>query len=303
MTQAEITPDTAPLAEPDLLPGETVRRSGVLRRALRLRRTQIGLVMFVLVVGVAVVGPFVAPHSPTEFVGAPFDPPSSSAWLGTDSLGRDVLSRVLHGGWTVLWMSFSAAALGLLVGIVIGMTAGFARKAVDDTIMAGTDLVLAFPSIVLVLMVVSLLGTDLWLIVLLTAASHAPRVARLSRGLTMDLRGRSFVEAAEVLGVPRLKVLFSDILPSMSLPLSVEFGLRLTWSVLLIASLSFLGFGVQAPQSDWGLIINENRTGISISPLAVLAPATLIAMLSISVSLVSEGLGRTIAGTDRTEVQ
>jgi len=271
----------------------------LLSDAVHYRRTQIGLALFLFIVAVAVFGPFVAPHSPYEFVTAPFAKPSSAAVLGGDNLGRDVLSRVLYGGRSVLILSFIATAIGMIIGVSLGLFAGYARAAVDDVIMRLLDVFLAFPQIVLVLLLVSVLGPRLWLIVLTVGLSHAPRIARVARGSTLEVKERDFVKAAESLGVSRLKIAFGEILPTITSPLFVEFGLRLTYSIGLIAALSFLGFGLQPPSADWGLMINENRIGLLIQPYSIFVPVALIAILTIGVNLATDGMARAMIGIER----
>ena len=261
--------------------------------------TRVGIALTAAVVLLSLLGPQVAPHATTEFVGPPFSPPIDGAPLGTDNLGRDVLSGVLNGGRSLLWMAFASTALGVAVGVALGMVAGYARNRLDDVIMRTLDVLYAFPYIVLVLLFVSMLGSPSWLIVLLVAVGWVPGVARTTRGITLETCTREFVEAAEVLGTPRRTILRREILPNLSTPLLVEFALRLTWAVGVIAGLSFLGFGVQPPASDWGLMINENRNGLAVNPWGVLAPISCIALFAIGTNLLADGIGRTIAGTDR----
>jgi peptide/nickel transport system permease protein len=161
------------------------------------------------------------------------------------------------------------------------------------------DVVLAFPQIVLTLLFVSILGPRLWLIVLIVGVSHAPRIARVARAATLEVSQRDFVRAAEAFGIARWKILFNEILPSITSPLLVEFGLRLTYSIGLIAALSFLGFGMQPPAADWGLMINENRIGIVIQPWPVFVPVLLIGILTIGTNLIADGLGRALIGIER----
>ncbi|HJW74058.1 MAG TPA: ABC transporter permease [Thermoleophilia bacterium] len=271
----------------------------LLRDALHYRRTQVGLVLFGFIVALAALGPFLAPYSPYEFVVAPFAAPSEVARLGGDNIGRDVLSRVLYGGRSVLILSFLATAVGMIMGVSLGLIAGYGRAAVDDVVMRLLDVLLAFPQIVFVLLLVSVLGPRLWLIVLCVGLSHAPRIARVTRGATLEVRERDFVKAAESLGVSRLKILFGEILPTITSPLLVEFGLRLTYSIGLIAALSFLGFGLQPPSADWGLMINENRIGLVIQPYSVFVPVALIAILTIGVNLITDGIARAMIGIER----
>lgn len=273
-----------------------------LRDSLAYRTTQVGLALTVLVVLLAAVGPWFAPLSVDEYVGAPLEVPSANAWLGTDTLGRDVLPQVLRGGQSLLWMAFAATCLGVAAGALLGMVAGYSRGVWDEVIMRIMDILYAFPFIVLALLFVSMLGTNEWLIVLIVAISWVPGVARTTRGMTAGIAGREFVEVAEVLGVPRRRILLTEILPNLSTPLLVEFAIRLTWSVGSIAALSFLGFGVQPPATDWGLMINANRNGLSVNPWVVLVPIACIAAFAIGTNLLAEGVGRVAAGIDRKAV-
>ena len=201
--------------------------------------------------------------------------------------------------WGVLILSVIATAIGMIIGVSLGLFAGYARAAVDEVIMRILDVFLAFPQIVLVLLLVSVLGPRLWLIVLTVGLSHAPRIARVARGSTLEVKERDFVKAAESLGVSRLKIAFGEILPTITSPLFVEFGLRLTYSIGLIAALSFLGFGMQPPACDWGLMINENRIGLVIQPYSIFVPVALIAILTIGVNLATDGMARAMIGIER----
>jgi peptide/nickel transport system permease protein len=269
--------------------------TSLLRRSLRQRHTRIGLVFTAAIVLLALIGPFFAPYNPTDLAGPPLAKPSSAFWLGTDNLGRDVLSRTLWGGRTVVWMSFASATIGMIFGVSLGMVAGYTGGWLDEVLMRGNDVVLAFPQVVFVLLFVSLLGPQLWLIVLLVGLTWMPQVARVARGLTVEVIHREYVQSAEALGVPRRRMLTREILPNLTTPLLVEFGLRLTWSIAVIAAVSFLGFGIQPPDADWGLMINENRGTLTVQPWAVVAPATCIAIFAVGANFLTEGFSRTIA--------
>ena len=244
----------------------------ILRRAARLTRTRIGMAIVALMVAIALLGPLVAPHTPTEFVGVPNAAPSSTALFGTDALGRDVFSRWLHGGLTVLWLSLAATAIGIVFGTTVGLVAAYARNSLDDVLMRINDVFLSFPQIILVLLAVSALGSKLWLIVLTVGATHAPRVARVMRGAGQEVVERDFVMAAEAVGEKRWRIVFGELLPNVTSPLLVELGLRMTYSIGLVAAVSFLGLGLQPPTADWGLMINENRLSITVQPWAVFLP-------------------------------
>ncbi len=271
----------------------------IAKDTLRYGRTRVGMGLFGFILIVAILGPVVAPHTASEFVGTPFQAPTGDVLLGTDNLGRDVLSRVLHGGWSVLSLSTSATVIGMALGVTLGLIAGYASQWVDEMLMRLLDVLLAFPTIVFVLLIVSIEGPKLWLIVLAVGIGHAPRVARVARGATLEVAENDYVKAVEALGVPRWRILFGEILPNITSPLLVEFALRLAYSVAIIAALSFLGFGVQPPAADWGLMINENRIGISIQPYAVFVPVVMIGILTVGSSLIADGLSRAIVGIER----
>jgi peptide/nickel transport system permease protein len=272
---------------------------GILRNALRLGRTRIGVAIVALLVAIAVFGPLVAPHSPTEFVAVPNSGPSSDALFGADALGRDVLSRFLHGGLTVLWLAAAATVLGVVLGVVIGLIAAYSRGWLDDVLMRGNDVVLAFPQIIFVLLAVSVIGPKLWLIVLTVGLTHAPRVARVMRGAAQEVVERDFIKAAEAVGEKRSRIVFGELLPNVTSPLLVELGLRMTYSIGLVAAISFLGFGLQPPTADWGLMINENRLSITVQPWAVLLPVLAIGLLTIGTNLITDGIARAAIGIDR----
>jgi peptide/nickel transport system permease protein len=272
---------------------------GILRNALRLGRTKIGVAIVALLLAIAVFGPLVAPHSPTEFVAVPNTGPSSDALFGADALGRDVLSRFLHGGLSVLWMAASATILGVVLGVGIGLVAAYSRGWLDDVLMRASDVVLAFPQIILALLAVSAIGSKLWLIVLVVAVGHIPRVARVMRGAAQEVVERDFVKAAEAVGEKRSRIVFGELLPNVTSPLLVELGLRMTYSIGLVAAVSFLGFGLQPPASDWGLMINENRLSITVQPWAVLLPVLAIGLLTVGTNLITDGIARAAIGIDR----
>ena len=288
---APLAPITAPpIGRPGII---------LLRRAWGQARTKIGLLLVALLVGVALLGPFFAPHAPSAFAAIPFAHPSSAVPLGADNLGRDVLSRFLWGGRSILGLSVLATALGLALGVSVGLFAAYTRSILDDVLMRSMDVILAFPSIVLALVVIAMIGPKLWLLVLVVGLTTMPRVARVTRGASLEIVERDFVQAAEVLGESRARILGGEILPSITSPLMVEASLRLTYSIGLIASLSFLGFGLQPPAADWGLMINENRQALTIQPWGAVMPVIAIALLTIGTSLIGDGLSRAAIGIDR----
>jgi peptide/nickel transport system permease protein len=276
-------------------------RLELLRNALRIRRTIVGLCILVPIVGIALFGPWLAPHDPREFVAVPFTGSGAGHWLGTDATGRDVLSRVLAGGRTTLLISFAAALLGVAMGTFFGLSAALAKSWGDGAIMRSLDLLLAFPQYVLVLLSVAIFGASTPLTVLLVAVVWTTPVAKVMRSAALGVAQQDFVRYSRSLGAGRMKVLFSDILGNVTAPLSVEFGLRLTYSVALVAGLSFLGFGPQPPTPDWGVMVAENQGGLKVQALATMAPVVCIAILAVGANLVTEGLARA-AAQGRTDV-
>jgi peptide/nickel transport system permease protein len=275
----------------------------VLNRAVRTPRGAAGLGIAGCVILVAAIGPALAPYSSSEFVTRPFARASAVAILGGDTLGRDVLSRTLDGGWELLLMAAVATALGVAVGALIGVVAAYSGGWVDAVLMRAVDVILAFPQLVFALLLVSILGPKIWLIVLAVAISHAPQVARVTRAAALDISERDFVKAMQILGMPARRIIRRDVLPNLTSVLMVEIGLRLTYSILVIAGLSFLGFGLQPPAASWGLMINENRVGLIANPWGVLMPAILIALLTIGVNTFTDAVARASLGVGRASTE
>lgn len=271
------------------------------RRVPRSAQVRRGLLVTVIIVVLALAGPWLAPHAPTDMVGPVYGAPTVQAWLGHDFLGHDVLSRVLAGGVSVLWMATAAAALALVIGTVLGLLAGFSRRRLDQVIMWGADVSLAFPDLILVLLIVSMLGREPLLIVATVAIAFIPSVIRLARGSTVAVAGQEFVEAAEMMGFSRWRIFRHEILPNILTPLLVHFGNMLTWGIGILSGLSFLGYGVAPPAADWGLMINENQAGLLIQPWAVLVPALLIAVFAYGTNILAEGIGRRSARIDEKQ--
>jgi|1186.fasta_scaffold38249_2 peptide/nickel transport system permease protein len=291
--------DTAVTPEPEVI-HVTKPAGSLLRSALRLWRTRIGLVLVALLVSVAVFGPFFAPHSPTEFVGAPNQKPGGEALFGTDYLGQDVWSRFLWGGREILVLAALATALGLVSGAGVGLIAAYSRNKLDDVLMRGMDVILAFPQIMLALVAIATVGPQPWLIVLTVGLTTMPRVARVTRGAAQPIVERDFVAAAEALGVPRLRILFVEVLPNVLSPLMVEASLRMTYSISLIAGLAFLGFATDPAGANWGVMIFENKIALVVQPWGVVLPAVALALLTVGTGLIGDGISRAAVGIDRS---
>ena len=260
------------------------------RRAMHQKRLAAGALITVLVVLFAVLGPLLAPHGQNEVVGPPF---SSVGVFGTDYLGQDVLSRLMHGGTFVLVISLLATLLGMVVGVLVGVIAAYSGGWWDEVIMRLNDVVLAFPQILLALVVLTAVNQPrAWMFVVLVGISHAPRVARLARGVALGIVSRDFVYAAEALGEKRSRVILAEVLPNMNAPLLAEAGLRLTYSIGIVAGLGFLGFSTNPNAANWGQMINENRLALSTQPWAVLAPVLIIGVFTIGTNLLADGIAQ-----------
>jgi peptide/nickel transport system permease protein len=276
-----------------------VRGTSLLRRSLRLWRTRIGLALVGLLVLLAIIGPYVAPYGPSTPVGAPNSSPSSKAVLGTDYLGQDVLSRVLYGGRSILIAAVIATALGLIAGTAIGLVAAYSRNALDDVLMRGMDVIMAFPQIMLALVAVAIVGPHAWVIVLAIALTTAPRIARVARGAAQPVVERDFIAASEAMGVPRWRIVSGELLPNTLGPLMVEASLRLTYSIAVIAALAFLGLSPDPNGANWGTMIQENQLVLAVQPWGAVAPIIAIALLTIGTGLIGDGIARTAAGIER----
>jgi peptide/nickel transport system permease protein len=260
------------------------------RKALRQKRFTFGFVVTLLIVAFAILAPFVAPYGENETAGPPY---SKDGFFGTDYLGQDVLSRLMYGGQGILVISVLATVLGMVVGVLIGVIAAYSGGWWDEIIMRLNDVLLAFPQILLALVVLTALQNPSPLvIVVLVGASHAPRVARVSRGVALGIVSRDFVVAAEALGERRSRVIVAEVLPNMTGPLLAEAGLRLTYSIGLVAALGFLGFAADPGAANWGQMMNENRLGLATQPWAVVAPVLMIAIFTIATNLMADGLAQ-----------
>jgi peptide/nickel transport system permease protein len=268
--------------------------------AARTPRGGVGLGLAAAMVLVAVIGPLLAPHSPDALLTLTFARPSGQFLLGSDYLGRDVLSRVLSGGRLLLLMAMLAAAFGVITGAAAGISAAYFRRWADGLIMRAVDVILAFPQLVFALLLVSVAGPRSWLIVLAVGLSHTPAVARVIRSATLDISERDYVKMAELQRMRPSKIMTREILPNLVSPLMVEAGLRLTYSIAIMASLAYLGFGQPPPAPNWGYMINENLTGLQLNPWAVVVPAALIALLTIGTNTYTDAFARVTIGIDRS---
>jgi len=280
-------------------PTPPVRSATLLARSLRLWRTRLGVSFVLVLVAIAIVGPWVAPYAADEFVAIPNSKPGGGAVFGTDYLGQDVLSRFLYGGRDILVMAVVSTGIGLVAGIVIGLVAAYARNALDDVLMRGMDVIMAFPQIMLALVAVSLVGANTWVIIVAIALTTAPRVARVARGAAQPVVERDFIAATESMGLSRSRILTGELFPNILGPMMVETSLRLTYSIGVIAALAFLGLSADPNGPNWGTMIKQNQIALASQPWGALLPILAIALLTMGTGLIGDGIARTAAGIDR----
>ncbi len=243
---------------------------------------------------VAIFAGWIAPYGMSEVVGGVWEPSSSQFWLGTDSIGRDLLSRMIYGGQTTIAVATAATVLSFVIGSILGLTAAVMGGWIDQVLSRGIDLVMAIPTLIFALVVLSVMPVTVPILILVMGLLDSTRVFRLARAVAVDITVMDYVEAARLRGEGGRWIIFREILPNALSPLVAEMGLRFIFAVLFISTLSFLGLGVQPPLADWGGIVKENKDGIVYGIAAALYPAIAIATLAISVNLVADWvLGRT----------
>lgn len=248
----------------------------------------IGLSFTALYFVVAILAPWLAPYGMAEVVGDVWEPSSSEFLLGTDSIGRDLLSRMIYGGRTTIFVATAATILSFTTGAILGFFAAVSGGWVDQALSRFVDLIMSIPSLIFALVVLSVLPTTIFTLIVLMGLLDATRVYRLARAVAVDITVMDYVEAARLRGEKVVWVIFREILPNALSPLIAEMGLRFIFMVLFISTLSFLGLGVQPPQADWGGIVKENKEGINYGIQAALYPAYAIATLCISINLVAD---------------
>lgn len=303
MTDLTTPSPAAASADPAAAAPPVARPASLLRTAFRMRRTQVGALIAGAIMLIAIIGPYIAPNGSNEYIAPPFQRHADGLLLGTDYSGYDVLSRFLHGGQSILVLALFATMLGVGLGGLLGMAAAYLRGRVDEALMRTLDTFLAFPQLLLSLIVIAMFEPSPIVVILTVGLTTVPRVARVVRGAALGVVERDFIGAAEAIGESRLRVLFSEVLPNVSSTLLVEANLRFTYAIGLIASLAFLGFTPELGIANWGLMIQENGSAITVQPWGVFLPTFAIALLTVGNGLVADGLSRAIAGVDRGKAE
>ena len=287
-----------------LLKGASRKARRGLSIVLRTNSGRIGFALVAFHLFLAIFGPSLAPYSPTDFDSEDLairrTGPSMDHLLGTDEFGRDVLSRVVAGARSIIWISFIGTALGITLGTIVGMTSGYIGGKTDQIIMRGVDVFLAFPGLLLALLVINIgvqrIGIDLWpskeswLVIITIGVAFMPANSRVIRSAALAIKPLEFVQSARLRGESSFYIIFREVLPNIIPVVAVEASIRVSFALLLTAGLGFLGLGVQPPTPDWGLMVSENREFLSIAPWAALAPAMAMASLVVGVNLLTDGV-------------
>ncbi|WP_292528713.1 ABC transporter permease [Mesorhizobium sp.] len=280
-------------------------RAGVWRRLVKRPLALIGLVIVAVVVAGAILAPWLTGYDPNEQMfdgltleGAPL-PPNASFWLGTDLLGRDLLTRILFGARTSLIIGIVANGVALLIGTLVGVTAGYFRGWIGGALMRFTDLMMAFPALLLAICLAAVLQPSLWIVAMVIALVNWVQTARVIYTETSSLSEREFIDAERTIGASAPRILFRHILPHL-LPTIIVWGtLGISTTVLLEATLSYLGIGVQPPTASWGNIIFENQTYFQAAPWLVFFPGAAILALALAFNLIGDALRDILDPTQR----
>lgn len=250
----------------------------------------VGMAGIALALFCAIFAPWIAPYGEREVVGDIWQPIGGRFILGTDNLGRDLLSRLIYGSRTTISVAFAASVLAFAMGVILSFTAAVAGGWTDQGLSRINDLMMSIPTLIFALVVLSVLPQELWILIVVIAVLESTRVFRLGRAVALDIVVMDFVEVARLRGEGRLWIIFREILPNTLSPLLAEFGLRFAFAVLFLSTLSFLGLGIQPPAADWGGIVKDNKDGIIFGIAAALVPGAAVAGLAICVNMVVDWL-------------
>lgn len=271
-----------------------MKRFPYLRSALRTPSGAIGAAILLFVLLTAFLGRFFAPYAPNDTLGVAGAPPGNGFVFGTDFLGRDVLSRALNGGTSVILMAAAATLFAYAIGLSIGIIAGFTGNWVDMVMMRGVDILLAFPPLMVLLLLVGGFSNHVWVLVLGVILVQVPSISRVSRAAAQAISRSEYVDAARARGESLVTIWRRDVLANITSTVLADFGVRFGISIILIASMNYLGLGLNPPASDWGLMISENQDFISLNFYAVLVPAVMLALITIGVNLFADSYVRSV---------
>ena len=262
----------------------------VISELIQSRSAAIGAILILAWVFVAIAAPVISPYSPTEILGSRLEAPSLKHWLGTDHLGRDVLSRLFWGTQVILFLAPTSVLLGILIGAPLGLISGYVGGRLDAVIMRGVDILLSFPTLLIYILIITSIGSSVIIVVIAISLGSIPPITRIVRSLTLDERTKDYVNAARLRGERRRYILLREILPNVSGPIIVDSCIRVGYAIMAIGSLGFLGLGIPPPTPDWGGMINEGRKWIFSMPWTVVAPAAALSSVVIGLNLLADGI-------------
>jgi peptide/nickel transport system permease protein len=246
----------------------------------------VGLIIVGFFVFLAIFAPWIAPYSQAENVGETWAPASSASWMGTDQIGRDMMSRIIYGARMTIGIALATTVLSFLIGTTLGLLAATGGNVIDQFLSRIVDVMLSIPLLVFALIILSMFGSSIPTLIITIAVLDSTRVFRLARAVSMNVAVLEYVEAAKLRGEGLWWVMTKEVLPNVLPPMISEFGLRFCFNFLFVAGLSFLGLGIQPPFADWGGMVRENGKAISFGLFAPLYPAAMIALMTIGVNLI-----------------
>jgi peptide/nickel transport system permease protein len=250
----------------------------------------IGMFGVALALICAIFAPWLAPYSETDIVGNVWAPADGQFIFGLDNLGRDILSRLIYGARTTLFVALGSTVISFSLGIMLSFTAAVSRGVIDTVFSRVNDLMMSIPTLIFALVVLAVLPQNILVLMLVMALLDSTRVYRLGRAVALDVAVMEFVEAAKLRGEGKVWIIFREILPNTLSPLLAEFGMRFAFAILFLSTLSFLGLGIQPPTSDWGGMVKDNKDGIIFGVTAALVPGGAIATLAVCINLVVDWL-------------
>lgn len=287
-----VTTHTAQIAAPPAA-SQSLRssRRHLLRRMARHRGLVLGGVMLLAIIALAALAPLISPYNPLAIdPGAIMAPPSAKHLLGTDTLGRDLLSRVLAGGRISLLLGLISVTISLVLGVILGVVAGYFGRTIDEVLMRLVDVLLAFPGLLLAMLAVFALGVGLTKAMIAVGISGIPLFARVTRGEVLSAKQNLYVEAARALGAPERVILWRHLLPNIITPNIVIATLRVGTAIIFGSSLSFLGLGAQAPTPEWGLMLSQGRGFLGLAWWISFAPGLAIFLTVMAGNLLGDGI-------------
>lgn len=265
------------------------------RKVLSNKNAVIGIVILVPMLLLSAFAPWITPHDPLETNAADrFEGPTAEHPFGTDNVGRDILSRVMMGGRSTLFLGLGSISLALVLGVPVGLSAGYLGGKTDEVLMRIMDVLMSIPSLLLALVIVSMLSANIENTIAAIGVVYAPRIARVVRGSTLSMKNEAFIQAAEARGESNVYIMYNEILPNIVSPIIVEGSIRIGFAIIIGTSLSFLGLGAQPPQADWGYMIAQSRDFIYNNVWFMFFPSLFLSLTILGFNLLGDGLRDTL---------